>query len=93
MNGQYHATQPTGISAVALQDLLVRPTDNTPSKSPVTWNMSARLTKELGKVGGLSFFVNNVLFYEPFLKGNNTNTLSQRNTGTFSFGAELYLNL
>ena len=44
-------------------------------------------------MGGLSFYVNNALFYEPFLTGNKTTTLSQRNTGTFQFGAELYLNL
>lgn len=93
MNGNYHTAQPTGISSVALKDLQIRPTDNSPSETPVTWNMSARLTKELGKVGSLSFYVNNVMFYEPFLTGNNTNTLSQRNTGTFSFGAELSLNL
>ena len=67
--------------------------DNEPSKTPVTWNTSVRLTKELGKVGGLSFYVNNALFYEPYLEGNKTTTLTQRNTGTFSFGAELYLNL
>lgn len=93
MDGQYYASQPAGIASVALQDLLLRPSDNSPSKSPVTWNISARLTKELGKLGALSFFVNNVLFYEPFLKGNNTNSLSQRNTGTFAFGAELSLKL
>ena len=31
------------------------------------------------------------LFYEPYLKGNKTSTLSQRNTGKFAFGAELSL--
>ena len=77
---------------VAVKDLQIRVSDNEPSKSPITWNLQARLTKELGKVGGLSFYVNNALYYEPFLKGNNTNSLSQRNVG-FSFGAELYLNL
>ena len=92
MDGQYHATQPTEAN-IALQDLLIHPTDNEPTKSPVTWNISARLTKELGKLGSLSFYVNNALFYEPFLEGNNTHTLSQRNTGTFSFGAELSFNL
>ena len=93
MDGQYYGTKPSDVSSVALHDLLIRPTGNEPSENPVTWNISARLTKELGKLGGLSFYINNMLFYEPYLKGNNTNTLSQRNTGTFSFGAELYLNL
>ena len=92
MDAQYYATKPTTQSSVAIQDLLVRVTDNEPSKSPVTWNLQARLTKELGSVGGLSFYVNNALYYEPYLKGNNTATLSQRNVG-MSFGAELYLNL
>ncbi len=93
MDAQYYANQPTNQNSVAVQDLLIRVSDNEPSKSPITWNLQARLTKELGSMGGLSLYVNNALFYEPFLKGNNTNTLSQRNTGNFQFGAELYLNL
>lgn len=92
MDAVYYAAKPEGQSSVAIQDLLVRVSDNEPSKSPVTWNLQARLTKELGNVGGLSFYVNNALYYEPYLKGNNTSTLSQRNVG-MSFGAELYLNL
>lgn len=79
--------------AIATADLAIRHTDNDPTKSPVTWNLSARLTKELGRVGTLSLYVNNALFYEPFLSGNNTSTLTQRNTGTFQFGAELSLSL
>ena len=71
----------------------MRYTDNEPNKSPTTWNLSARLTKELGKVGGLSLYVDNCLFYEPYMKGNNTNTLTQRNTGKFAFGAELSINM
>ena len=78
---------------VSVSDLAIKHSDNDPTKNPVTWNLSARLTKELGKMGGLSLYVNNALFYEPFLKGNNTTTLTQRNTGTFQFGAELSLNL
>lgn len=78
---------------VAVADLAIKHTDNEPNKSPVTWNLSARLSKELGHVGTLSLYVNNALFYEPYLKGNNTTTLTQRNTGTFQFGAELSLNL
>jgi len=80
-------------ASVAISDLAVKHTDNDPTKNPVTWNLQARLTKELGKVGGLSLYVNNALFYEPYLKGNNVSTLTQRNTGTFQFGAELSLNL
>lgn len=71
--------------------LKLRYTDNEPSESPVTWNLSARLTKELGTTGALSLYVDNCLFYEPYLQGNKTTTLSQRNTGKFAFGAELSL--
>ena len=78
-------------ASVAISELAIKHTDNDPTKNPVTWNLQARLTKELGKVGGLSLYVNNALFYEPYLKGNNVTTLTQRNTGTFQFGAELSL--
>ena len=84
---------PGGSFAANDEKLQLRYTDNEPNKSPTTWNLSARLTKELGKVGGLSLYVDNCLFYEPYMKGNNTNTLTQRNTGKFAFGAELSLNL
>ena len=83
----------TADATVSVADLAIRHTDNDPTKSPVTWNLQARLTKELGRVGGLSLYVNNALFYEPFLSGNTTTSLTQRNTGTFQFGAELSLDL
>ena len=68
-------------------------TDTDPTEQLVTWNTQFRLTKEMGRVGSLSFFVSNALFYEPFLSSNKSSTLQQRNTGSFSFGAELSLNL
>ena len=92
-DGKYYENKGTDQSYVSLADERKQTADTEPSKDKVTWNTSARLTKELGKVGGLSFYVNNALFYEPFLSGNKTTTLTQRNKGTFSFGAELYLNL
>lgn len=100
MDAKYYATDPklstdpaVQQESMAISKMERKSNDNEPSKTPVTWNTSVRLTKELGKVGGLSFYVNNALFYEPYLEGNKTTTLTQRNTGTFSFGAELYLNL
>lgn len=93
MDGVYYATAPAGQSSVHVSDLSQGVTDNNPSKNPVTWNLNARLTKELGRFGQLSFYVNNCLYYEPYLKGNNTRTLSQRNTSTFNFGAELDIKL
>ncbi|MCR5076652.1 MAG: TonB-dependent receptor plug domain-containing protein [Prevotella sp.] len=93
MDGQYYATKPVGIATVALADLASKASDNKPSKSPVEWNLQGRLTKQLGNFGGLSLYVNNMIYYEPFLRGNNTESLVQRNTGKFSFGVELYFNL
>ena len=93
MDAKYYATTPTGQESMAISKMERKSNDNEPTETPITWNTSLRLTKELGKVGGLSFYVNNALFYEPYLEGNKTSTLTQRNTGTFSFGAELYLNL
>ena len=93
MDGRYYAAAPAGQESMAISAMNRKSNDNEPNKTPITWNTSARLTKELGRMGGLSVYVNNALFYEPFLQGNKTTTLSQRNTGTFSFGAELYLNL
>ena len=75
------------------EKLQLRYTDNEANESPTTWNLSARLSKELGRIGTLSLFVDNCLFYEPYMKGNNTSTLTQRNTGKFAFGAELSINL
>ncbi|MBR6121195.1 MAG: TonB-dependent receptor [Prevotella sp.] len=93
MDAMYYATAPSDQESMSISKMARVTNDNDPTKSPVTWNTSVGLTKELGRMGGLSLYVNNALFYEPFLTGNKTSTLTQRNTGTFSFGAELYLNL
>ena len=90
-DGKYYATAPTGISSFEIAKQTGSSYNY--SKNPVTWNVSARLTKEFGKFAGLSFYANNVMFYEPFLTQNNSSSLTQRNTGTFSFGVELFLNL
>ena len=93
MDANYYATPPTGQDYVGIYQLLGRHIDTETESSPITWNVQARLTKEFGKVGGLSFYVNNALYYEPFLYNNShSKTRSQHNTG-FSFGAELYFNL
>lgn len=94
MDGRYYATMQAGIPAVAISDLRVKASDAVPQKQKPTWNLSWRLTKELGRMGGLSLYVNNMLFYEPYLRANNNvTTLTQRNTNQFSYGVELYFNL
>lgn len=94
LNGNYYAQKPTGIHCIPIKELAIKASDAVPERQKPTWNLSGRLTKELGKVGGLSLYVNNMLFYEPYLRANNnTTTLTQRNTGNFSYGVELYFNL
>ena len=93
MDGQYYATAPAGEATVKISDLTIKSSDSVPVKNTITWNLSARLTKELGKIGGLSLYVNNMIFYEPYLKNNITTSLVQRNTNSFSYGVELYFNL
>lgn len=98
---QYHAIangqQSISYDGVTVQlndaSVLIRPDENEEIESPTTWYISARLTKELGKLGGLSLYVDNALYYEPFMTNNITRSLVQRNTGKFGFGIELYLNL
>ena len=92
-DGNYYSTPPAGMEYVAVSEQTTTTNDNSPTKNPVTWNLSFRLTKELGKTAGLSFYANNALFYEPFMTTNTSNTLTQRNTGTYSFGVELFFNL
>jgi outer membrane receptor protein involved in Fe transport len=91
INSAEYITFNGGQIATNDEKLQLNYTDNEPTENPITWNLSARLTKELGTTGALSLYVDNCLFYEPYLKGNKTSTLSQRNTGKFAFGAELSL--
>ncbi len=93
MDGVYYPTAPANQQYVGIHNLMNRYINIENESSPITWNIQARLTKELGKIGGLSFYVNNALYYEPFIQGNSASkTRTQYNTG-LSFGAELYFNL
>jgi len=83
------------IKGFSLAKGIIDNSDDLPSKSvtPI-WNISTRLTKEISKYAGFSFFVNNTLFYEPWQRSSTYSTsLTQRNTGKFSFGMELFLKL
>lgn len=80
------------IKEVLLSKQRRNPKNNPAASEPVLWMMSGRLTKELGKNSGFSFYANNLFYYEPFKSNNLTTTLSQRNEGTFNFGVELFFN-
>lgn len=87
-DGVYSETE-----GIQISDLDLTYSDSDPTKNPMYWNLQARLTKELGKFGGFSCFVNNCLYYEPFRSSSNTSTRTQRNTSSFQFGCEIYVNL
>lgn len=80
------------IMDVLLSKQRISATDTPPVLYPKTWLLNIRLNKELGKTSGLSFYVNNFLFYEPYKTSSTTTTLSQRNEGSFNFGVELFFN-
>lgn len=82
------------IKGINLSRGIINTIDVLPQRSiaPI-WNISTRLTKEISKNAGFSFFVNNTLFYEPWMASNTSTTLTQRNTGKFSFGMELFFKL
>ena len=94
MDAQYYATPPAGQDYVGMYQLQRYAVNSDNESDPVVWNTQLRLTKEFGKVAGLSFYVNNALYYEPYKNTRSySKTRSQLNTGNFSFGAELYFNL
>lgn len=98
VDAKYYATAAearavNGDKYLGMYRLMTRSIDVDTESSPIVWNVQARITKEFGKIAGLSFYVNNALYYEPFLRNNSKSvTRTQHNTG-FSFGAELYFNL
>ncbi len=63
--------------------------DDKRTKNPKTVQFSLNLTKELGKNTTVSFYTNNLFFMEPWKKSENSLQYTQRNTGTFSFGADI----
>lgn len=81
------------IDGVRLSDQTVQDLEAVPTTQPITWQLTGRLTKELGRKVSLSVYANNMFFYEPFLTTNRSMTLTQRNTGTYNFGAELSFKL
>lgn len=78
------------IMGLLLKDAHITGNDNPPSIMPPLMIISSRLTKDISKMAGFSFYVNNTLFYQPWLHSNISTTLTERNQGTFNFGMELY---
>ncbi|MPM26845.1 hypothetical protein SDC9_73350 [bioreactor metagenome] len=81
------------IKGILLSEQFKDPKDDGATKQPPIWIISARLSKDISKSLGFSFFVNNAFFYTPYQSTNKSGTLTERNTGTFSFGMELLIKI
>ena len=83
----------TRIKGILLSSQRKNPADSQPVTQPPIWLMNMRLTKDVSKNFGFSFFVNNAFFYMPYQSSSYSGTLTERNTGTFSFGVEMYIKI
>ena len=81
------------IKGVLLSAQRKNPADSQPVTQPPIWLMNMRLTKDVSKSFGFSFFVNNAFYYMPYQASSYSGTLTERNTGTFSFGVEMYVKI
>ncbi len=76
-----------------LQNQIHNPTIDEPVTQKPIWMINARLTKNITDYFGVSFYANNVNYYEPWQSSSISSSESQRNTSTFAFGLELRLTL
>ena len=81
------------IKGILLADQIKNPKDTEAVILKPLWLINARLTKEISKSLGFSFFVNNLFYYTPYQSSNVSGTLVERNAGTFSFGMELFIKI
>ncbi len=59
---------------------------------PPLWVFNLRVTKDIAKFMGMSFYVNNLFFSQPWQKSSVSSSVTERNSNLFSFGVEMYLN-
>ncbi len=81
------------IAGFSLADQVREVTIDEPTTQKPVWMINARLTKNITEYFGVSFYANNVNYYEPWQSSSVSSSESQRNTGTFAFGLELRLTL
>ncbi len=60
---------------------------------PSLWTVNLRVTKEVSRRFNLSFYVNNLLFSQPWQSSSISSTKVEKNSNFFSFGFEISLNL
>lgn len=63
-----------------------------PEVWPPLWVFNLRVTKDIAKFLGVSFYVNNLFFSQPWHKSSVSSSVTERNSNLFSFGVEVYMN-
>ena len=81
------------IKGILLSAQRKNPADSQPVTQPPIWLMNMRLTKDVSKNFGFSFYVNNAFFHMPYQASSSSGTLTERNTGTFAFGVEMFVKI
>jgi hypothetical protein len=66
--------------------------NNRPETWPAIWCINLRVTKDINKNIGFSFFVNNFLYYQPWQTSSVSTNPVEKNASLFSYGFEMYLN-
>lgn len=81
------------IKGVLLSAQRKNPADSKAVTQPPIWLMNLRLTKDVSRNFGFSFFANNAFYFMPYQSSSYSGTLTERNSGTFSFGVEMYIKI
>lgn len=64
-----------------------------PETWPTLWTFNLRVTKDVSEFLGMSFYVNNLFFSQPWQHSSISQMKVEKNANFFSFGFELFLNL
>ena len=81
------------IKGISLADQVRDPKDTQGISFPPVWLINMRLTKDISRNMGFSFFVSNLFYYTPFQSSSVSGTKVERNANSFSFGMELFVKI
>jgi hypothetical protein len=66
---------------------------NAPVIWPAIWSINLRATKDINQNLGFSFYVNNMLYYQPWHTSSTGANPVERNSSLFSYGFEMRFKL
>lgn len=64
---------------------------NRPTKWPSVWTLNLRVTKEITRQMGFSFYANNLFFHQPWQRASTSTVVVERNASLFSYGLEMFV--